>query len=287
MPGGEGLAVRHPPRRHPGLEPAYALGRRAVRERLGDHPTTRRLLQACRRRSRWPRAAPPRRRRAPATGRERLAWNAQTPARQSAWSSDRDGQRLPAACDMRARCAWTRSRYPEQVLHVVPDLVGDDVRLREITGGAEPAVQLAEEAEVQVHLRIGRAVERPDRGAGYAARRLHGLGEQHQLGRNVAPAGLRLQHLAPNVFGARPGPPSRSRPTRFRAALGTRPDSVSVTSPPPSNERTTLCGAPSRAATSATMIAPPPTAPRPRVTPRRSSTLSLRLPDCQRICQGI
>ena len=35
---------------------------------------------------------------------------------------------------------------------MVADLVGDDVRLREIAGGAEPAVQLTEEAEIQVHL---------------------------------------------------------------------------------------------------------------------------------------
>src|SRR4029453_11276112 len=56
-----------------------------------------------------------------------------------------------------------------QVLDVVADLVGHDVGLREVAGGVEAAGQLVEEAEVEVHLAVGRAVEGPGRGAGRAA----------------------------------------------------------------------------------------------------------------------
>ena len=50
-----------------------------------------------------------------------------------------------------------------QMLHVVPELVGDDIRLREITGRAEPAAQLVIEPEIDVDLFVGRAIERPHR----------------------------------------------------------------------------------------------------------------------------
>jgi hypothetical protein len=56
-------------------------------------------------------------------------------------------------------------RDSQEVLDVVPDLVGDDVRARELARGAEPLAQLLEELEVQVDLAIGRTVEGPDRRA--------------------------------------------------------------------------------------------------------------------------
>ena len=52
----------------------------------------------------------------------------------------------------------------EQVLHVVADLVGDHVGLGEVAGRAEAVAQLLVEAEVDVDLLVGRAVERPHRG---------------------------------------------------------------------------------------------------------------------------
>jgi hypothetical protein len=69
-----------------------------------------------------------------------------------------------------------------QVLHVVPDLVRDHVRLGEVAGRAEPIAQLAEEIEVDVHLAVGRAVERSHgRGRGTAAG-VHLAREQVQPG---------------------------------------------------------------------------------------------------------
>jgi len=47
------------------------------------------------------------------------------------------------------------------MLHVVPELVRDDVRLGEIARRAEALAQLVVEAEVHVELVIGGTVERP------------------------------------------------------------------------------------------------------------------------------
>ena len=49
---------------------------------------------------------------------------------------------------------------PHQVLHVMADLVRDNVRLREIARRAEAVVQLLEKRRVEVELPVGRAVER-------------------------------------------------------------------------------------------------------------------------------
>src|SRR5207249_2577631 len=76
----------------------------------------------------------------------------------------------------------------EQRLHVMADLVGDDVGLREVTGRAETIAKRAEEAEVEVELLVGGAVERTHRGARHAARRLHRAGEEHELRLAVLPA---------------------------------------------------------------------------------------------------
>ena len=70
--------------------------------------------------------------------------------------------------------ALTRTvQRPEQVLDVVPVLVRQHVGLGERpTLGAEARLQLVEEAEVDVDVLVGRAVERADLGArGAAARR--------------------------------------------------------------------------------------------------------------------
>ena len=92
-------------------------------------------------------------------------WFAQMPAKQSACSSvlhrDRVGLGLADRC---WRCA--RRQDAEHVLHVVADLVREHVGLREIAGRAEALAQLVVEAEVDVEVLVGRAVERPGRGAG-------------------------------------------------------------------------------------------------------------------------
>ncbi len=90
--------------------------------------------------------------------------------------------------------------HAEQRLQMVADLVGDDVGLGEVAGGAELLVEFAEEPEVDVELLIGRAVEGADRRRVGAARRLHGVVEQHQGGRLVARARL-LEEARPHVLG--------------------------------------------------------------------------------------
>jgi hypothetical protein len=55
-------------------------------------------------------------------------------------------------------------RDAEHGLDVVTELVRHDVRHREIAAGrTEARLQLVEEAEVEIHLLVGRAVERPGR----------------------------------------------------------------------------------------------------------------------------
>ncbi len=58
---------------------------------------------------------------------------------------------------------------PGQVLDVVADLVGDHVGPGEVAGGAELALHVLVEAEVEVDALVGGAVERPDGGGGAAA----------------------------------------------------------------------------------------------------------------------
>ena len=75
----------------------------------------------------------------------------------------------------------------QQVLHVVAVLVREDVRLREPAAlRTEPGPQLVVEAEIEVHLPVAGAVERPDRGVGHAAPGRHLAVEEHGLRRRVA-----------------------------------------------------------------------------------------------------
>ena len=74
-----------------------------------------------------------------------VAWFAQTPAKQSAWSSVRTER--PVAPDPPPLCG----QRAEEVLDVVAVLVGEDVALRErATLRPEACAQLAEEVEVEV-----------------------------------------------------------------------------------------------------------------------------------------
>ena len=71
---------------------------------------------------------------------------------------------------------------PGEVLHVVAELVGDDVLRGEVAGGAEVGLQLVQEVEVDVHEGVGRAVERPGLRRRRAAAGVRPAGEEHQLG---------------------------------------------------------------------------------------------------------
>ena len=185
------------PESKPGPEPGRPLLGRPVRQGLGVDPPLRLLLDPVvadrrRRRERLPRCRPAR------AGPARTPNAAQTPAKQSAWSSRRTESSLRSdrvvACDSRCTAAFDA----EQVLHVVPELVGDHVGLREVARRAEPAVELAEEPEIEVHEPVGGAVERTGRGRGDPAARVGPIGEQDELGVSVRPPGGTEDVLVPH-----------------------------------------------------------------------------------------
>src|SRR5574343_1132685 len=68
----------------------------------------------------------------------------------------------------------------QQVLHVVAQLVGDHVGLGEVARRAEAALEGFVEAQIDVHLLVGRAVERPHGRLARAAGRGRGAAKQHQ-----------------------------------------------------------------------------------------------------------
>src|SRR5262249_15124979 len=84
----------------------------------------------------------------------------------------------------------------QQVLHVVPDFMRHDVRLREVAGSAKPFLEFAEKREVEVDLAIGGAVERSNLRPAEAARGLSGAVEQHEHWRHVRLPAL-TEYVAP------------------------------------------------------------------------------------------
>ena len=98
-----------------------------------------------------------------------------------------------------ATLALDLGRDPEEVLDMMAHLVGDDVGLGEIPGGAEATLELGEEREVEVDPAIRRTVEGTDRGGVEAARRCHGVGEQDERRLLVATSETR-QGCAPGVL---------------------------------------------------------------------------------------
>src|SRR5437868_971223 len=61
------------------------------------------------------------------------------------------------------------------------ELVGDDVRIREIAGRTESSTELVEETGVEIDLVIVRTIERSGRGVRHATRRFERITEQHDL----------------------------------------------------------------------------------------------------------
>ncbi len=110
------------------------------------------------------------------------------------------------------------ARDTEQVLHVMADLVGDHVGLRELARRMEALGELVEEREVDIDALVGRAIERPHRRLTLAAGGLRGIAEQHQTRLLVLPAHL-LEEVAPHVLGALQHPRDE---TLFRV-VGRRP----------------------------------------------------------------
>ena len=93
------------------------------------------------------------------------------------------------------------AQQAQQVLHVVSDLVGKHIGLREIAGGAQTLLHLAEEGEIDVNAAVGRAIKGPHGGLGVAAARLHAARKQHQARRLVALV-VAGEFGRPDVFGA-------------------------------------------------------------------------------------
>ena len=89
----------------------------------------------------------------------------------------------------------------ELVLHVVADLVGDDVGLGELAGCAQALLEHLVEAQVDVDLLVVRAVERPHRRLALAARRRPAAREEDELRRLVGPARL-AEDVGPDDLGA-------------------------------------------------------------------------------------
>ena len=124
-------------------------------------------------------------------------------------------------------CALASSA--EQVLHVVAVLVRDHVGLRErATLRAELRLELVEEAEIDVHALIGRAVERSDRRRRRAAPGVHLAGEERRRSTPGSPAPCRSSSPAPSSRRRRCGSPATgSRPHRS-GTRSTRSAPVSV-----------------------------------------------------------
>jgi len=87
------------------------------------------------------------------------------------------------------------------LLHVVTDLVRDDVGLREVARSAEAPLQIAEEREVEVELLVAGTVERPHRGLAHAARRAHLPVVQHECRCSIARP-RSCEQIAPHILGA-------------------------------------------------------------------------------------
>ena len=89
----------------------------------------------------------------------------------------------------------------ELVLHVVTDLMGDDVRVGEVAIRADLFLHVHKEGEVDIDGLVSRAVERTHGGGGVAAARLHSVGEQHQLRGLVGLADL-AELFRPDILGS-------------------------------------------------------------------------------------
>src|SRR3954467_4864323 len=67
------------------------------------------------------------------------------------------------------------------MLDVVPELMGDHVCLREVTGRSEATIELVEESEVEVDFLVERTVEWAHRGLRGAAARCRAVPEEHEV----------------------------------------------------------------------------------------------------------
>src|SRR6266513_6000127 len=88
----------------------------------------------------------------------------------------------------------------EQFLHVMSNLVGDNVALGEIASCTQAFLELTEKTEVDVNASISRTIERTGCAAGEATAGLNQVREEHKPRLLVLPAHL-PEDLVPSVFG--------------------------------------------------------------------------------------
>ena len=82
------------------------------------------------------------------------------------------------------------------------DFVGDDIGLGKVASGTMTQTQFIVKGQIDIHLLIGRTVERPHRGLANTTGGTHGAGEQYQGGFDVAEVLFSKQDI-PGVFGIR------------------------------------------------------------------------------------
>ena len=275
------------------VQPPHALLRRAVRERFRVHTAAGHLLDP---------VVADRGRRAQAlldvAGLEHVAPRGvmpQTPAKQSAWSSRRT--EISFARSRSPRCCGARALVDAgEVLDVVADLVREHVGLREVAGCAEARAQIAVEREIDVHLLVGGAVERPHLALAGSARGMGRVAEQHEArvaiaGQQLRPGVLQVvEHerdeldqlllLGARLERTRPAPDRR--PDRSRRWFRGRRSSRTVGSMPSSHITAISATAPPR------LMPPRPSGSgcRPPPSARRSSRSSLGPRRCHRM-EGI
>ena len=177
----------------------------------------------------------------------------------------------------------------EQVLHVVADLVRDDISAREIAARPQLRFHLLVESEVDVELLVGRAVERAHRRFREAAARIDRAAVAARASASRYAAALVREDLAPDILGVGERDGGLLAPLALPPATPVYGSFVVCTGPSPTPCSTAVGSPPMNMMRSAIAIVPmpPPTRP-PRLTrmPRRSSTLSLCRRPSQRMAES-
>src|SRR5437879_6333843 len=88
----------------------------------------------------------------------------------------------------------------EQFLHMMPDLMRQNIGLRESSGRAEASLQFIVKTQVDINLLVVRTVERPGRGLCHAAGGIDRIAEEHELGMAVRRSSLLLKDLGPRAL---------------------------------------------------------------------------------------
>src|SRR5689334_1395931 len=88
---------------------------------------------------------------------------------------------------------------PEQFLHMMPDLMCQNIGLSEIAGRTETSLQFIVKTQVDINLLVVRTVERPGCGLCHAAGGIDSIAEEHELGMAIR-SSLLLKDLCPRAL---------------------------------------------------------------------------------------